>query len=199
MANDFYGAIGLTGGTAGMLDDIEGTFLSNGDCALVIIPSTGKFYFYWLDSDSAAAASSPDIIAPASNGGDKRWLLIHSTDTLGVLDVAAEWSKQQNFNEAALTSTSNAVAWDLDEAQTAVHTLTENTTISAPTNMNAGGTYVMRIVQAAGVYTLAWNAAFVWGTASASTAPAADGDVIIVSFYSDGTNMYAIEVLREEA
>ncbi len=110
-----------------------------------------------------------------------------------------EWTGQQNFNEAAITSSSNAVAWDLDDAQCAVHTLTENTTISAPTNMNAGATYMLRVVQAAGVYTLAFNAAFKWGQAAASVAPAASGDVIILSFYSDGTNMYGVEGVREEA
>jgi hypothetical protein len=59
----------------------------------------------------------------------------------GVLATAAEWTKQQNFNEAAITSSGNAVAWDTDTAQCALHTLTENTTISAPTNLNAGATY----------------------------------------------------------
>jgi len=118
---------------------------------------------------------------------------------LGILDTAAEWTKQQNFNESALTSSSNAVAWNLDTAQCAVHVLTENTTISAPTNMNAGGTYILRVVQAAGVYTLAWNAAFDWGAADTPAAPAANGDVVIFSFYSDGTTIYGGEFNRSEA
>ena len=110
-----------------------------------------------------------------------------------------EWTGQQNFNEAAITSTSNATAWDLDLAQTAVHVMTEDTTISAPSNMNAGATYVARIVQAAGVYTLAWNAAFDFGAESDPAEPAANGDLIIVSFYCDGSVMYGAEVLRKEA
>lgn len=199
MTNSFYGAIGLTGGTTGMLDDIEGSFLNNNDCAVCIDVANNKFYFYLLDADSAAGASSPDVIMPVNGAGDKRWILLYSSDTMGVLAQAAEWTKQQNFNESAITSSSNATAWDLDLAQTAVHTLTENTTISAPTNMNAGGCYVLRVVQAAGVYTLAFNAAFVWGEANASAAPVADGDVIVISFYSDGTTMYGVEVVREEA
>jgi hypothetical protein len=199
MASSFYGAIGLTGGTTGMLDDIEGSFLNNNDGAIVIDVTNNKFYFYLLDSDSGLAASSPTVISPVNNAGTKRWILIYSSDTLGVLAEAREWTAQQNFNESALTSSSNSVAWNLDTAQTAVHTMTENTTIAAPTNMNAGGTYVLRIVQGSGPYTLAWNAAFVWGTTSASAAPTANGDVILISCYSDGTNMYAMEVLREEA
>jgi hypothetical protein len=113
--------------------------------------------------------------------------------------AANEWTKSQNFDETTLTSTSNAVAWDAESNQCALHTLTENTTIGAPSNLKAGATYILRVVQAAGVYSLAFNAVFKWGTASAPTAPAANGDVIILSFYSDGTNMYGIEAVREEA
>jgi len=115
------------------------------------------------------------------------------------LDEAQEWTAQQNFNEKAITSAAAATAWDLDLAQCAVHTLTENTTISAPTNMNAGGHYVLRIVQAAGTFSIAWNAVFEWGEQSAPDAPAADGDVVIVSFASDGTTMYGGEFIRVEA
>jgi hypothetical protein len=120
------------------------------------------------------------------------------TTIVGETTVEKEWSTQQNFNEAAITSDSTA-DWDLDIAQCAVHVMTENTTISAPSNMNAGGTYMLRVVQAAGVYTLAWDDVFKWGSASAPTAPAANGDVIILSFYSDGTNMYGVEGVRQEA
>lgn len=114
-------------------------------------------------------------------------------------DVATEWSAQQNFNESAITSSGNAVAWDMDDEQAAIHTLTENTTISAPSNLNAGGWYTLRVVQAAGLFTLAWNAAFDWGQAIIPSAPAADGDVVVFSFYSDGTTMYGAEFNRSEA
>lgn len=113
--------------------------------------------------------------------------------------VASEWTGRQNFNELAITSTSNSVAWNLNVAQCAVHVLTENTTIAAPSNQVAGATYVLRVVQAAGVYTLAWNAVFKWGTAGAPSEPAASGDVAIFSFYSNGTYMYGGEFCREEA
>jgi len=139
-----------------------------------------------------------------SNGSDHTY--IDQDVTSGASPVlsgenfnAAEWDEQQNFDEAAITSSSNATAWNLNTAQTAVHTMTENTTISSPTNMKAGSTYVLRVVQAAGVYTLAFNAVFKWGEASAPAEPAANGDVIILSFYSDGTNMYGVEAVREEA
>ena len=125
----------------------------------------------------------------------------HLSDTSNphsITSTAAEWTAQQNFNEYALTS-GTAVAWNMDLAQTALLTLGHNATISAPSNLNAGATYILRVVQAAGVYSLAWNAVFKWGAADTPAAPAASGDVCIFSFYSDGTNLYGVEAIREEA
>jgi len=73
MANGFYGAVGLTGGTAGMLDYLDGDLLSDGDGALVITAT--NTYTYVLDDDSAAAENSPFVISPDDNAGTKRWIL----------------------------------------------------------------------------------------------------------------------------
>jgi hypothetical protein len=98
----------------------------------------------------------------------------------GVLATAAEWTAQQNFDENTVTSTSNSVAWDWDTDQVTLHTLTENTTI-------------------AGLYTLAWNAAFDWGTQATPSEPAANGDTVLFGFYYDGTNYLGVELVRKEA
>jgi hypothetical protein len=173
------------------------------DSAITGNPGKYSAYHWAQKSEDFAAA------ATISGGTTDNIVSINSSDAIvdsgigkanvGQLNVAAEWTKQQNINEAAITSTSNATAWNTDDAQCALHTLTENTTISAPTNLNAGSTYVLRVVQAAGLYTLAFNAVFKWGTADTPTAPAGSGDVVIFSFYSDGTNMYGVEFIREEA
>lgn len=68
---NFYGATVLIGGGTGALDKIDGADLLDGDGALVIT-ATG-IHFYILDADLAGAESSPDIIAPDTNAGDKRW------------------------------------------------------------------------------------------------------------------------------
>ncbi len=73
LATKVYGAIVLIGGGNGALDLIDGTALVESDAAIVI--SDGSTYFYRLDATSAAAESSPDIIEPDANGGDKRWIL----------------------------------------------------------------------------------------------------------------------------
>ena len=63
----------LTGGGDGALDAIDGTSVADG-CVALVVTSSG-FYAYQLDEDSAAAESSPTVIKPDSNAGNKRWIL----------------------------------------------------------------------------------------------------------------------------
>ena len=71
--NRIYCATGLTGGGTGDLDSISGAGLIDKDMAFAIDQTT--VYVYALDADSAAAESSPDVIAPDTSPGDKRWIL----------------------------------------------------------------------------------------------------------------------------
>jgi hypothetical protein len=72
MAQKWLPASSLNGGSEGSLDAIDGSNLSDGDRAIVI---ADQVYFYVLDADSGATESSPTIIAPDDNAGDKRWVL----------------------------------------------------------------------------------------------------------------------------
>jgi len=38
--------------------------------------TSAGIYFYVLDVDSAVVESSPDVISPDANAGDKRWVLV---------------------------------------------------------------------------------------------------------------------------
>ena len=89
-----YARTALTGGSSVALDNIDGAVLADGDFALVMYG--GNFYSYVLDDDSAAAESSPDVISPDSNAGDKRWILqnaipggVNVLIYKGVLDCSA--------------------------------------------------------------------------------------------------------------
>lgn len=74
MANTVYmSKTGLIGGEVTKLDSIDGAGLVDGDAAFVNVSNVQ--YIYRLDADSAAAESSPNIIAPDTNPGDKRWIL----------------------------------------------------------------------------------------------------------------------------
>ena len=70
-----YPCIGYTGGGDGALDAIDGSLLKDGDAAHVSVPSTTINSWHILDADSGIDESSPDVIAPDSNAGDKRWIL----------------------------------------------------------------------------------------------------------------------------
>lgn len=84
MANSFYGAIGLTGGGTGALDDINHNDLTDGDGAIVIDAVNDIVYIFTYNSSSSASESSPDVIVPDSNTGNGRWILVdiaaNSTD-----------------------------------------------------------------------------------------------------------------------
>lgn len=71
--NRIYCATGLTGGTTGDLDTIDGADLSDKDMAIVC--NQTSFYFYVLDADKGSSESSPDIITPDDNPGTKCWVL----------------------------------------------------------------------------------------------------------------------------
>ncbi len=75
MAIRIYGATALTGGGTGALDKINGGRLNDQDRVIVIL-NTGMWYSFYLDATSALSESSPDIIRPDSNAGNKRWILL---------------------------------------------------------------------------------------------------------------------------
>lgn len=69
----------LTGGTSGCLDQIDGDNVLDGDKAIVV--TSTRYYVYRLNATSGATESSPDVIAPDTNPGNKRWLLISNLDS----------------------------------------------------------------------------------------------------------------------
>ncbi len=72
-AKTAYHRTALTGGAASALDGIDGASLTDGDFAFVMAGSV--LYTYILNATSGAAESSPGVIAPDTNAGNKRWIL----------------------------------------------------------------------------------------------------------------------------
>ena len=73
MAKTAYERILLIGGGATALDGIDGAGLLDGDFAFVFV--SGVQYNYILDAALGGIESSPTIITPDTNPGDKRWKL----------------------------------------------------------------------------------------------------------------------------
>ena len=104
--SNFYGATGLIGGNSGDLDNIDGTNLATADGAFVV--TSTAVYVYYLNATSAAAESSPDIIQPDANGGDKRWILV---DIIGE-DAIFELLKLYDTDKSHTLS----VKWNEDDS-----------------------------------------------------------------------------------
>ena len=112
-----------------------------------------------------------------------------------VISTANLFTKQQSISSSALTSTSNAVAWDVSSAQIATHTLTENTTISAPSNQVSGTYYTLRVTQhASSAKTLAFNSVFKFPQGQIPVMTTTLSAIDIFVFLSNGTNMECIGI-----
>jgi len=91
------------------------------------------------------------------------------------------------ISQVALTSSSNAVAWDATAAANAYHLLTENTTFSAPSNAAEGAIIQVEIAQGGTPYTVAWNTVFEFAASIAPTITATANKTDILTFRYNGS------------
>ena len=103
-----------------------------------------------------------------------------------------EYSQQQSFNGTVLTPGTN-IAWDLNPNQVAQVTLGENSTLDNPTNLKNGGVYILEVIQdGTGSRTLAYDTAYKFSGDTAPVLSTGVNDVDILTFVSDGTNMFGV-------
>jgi hypothetical protein len=135
MATRIYGATSLTGGGVGAMDSIDGSILNDQDACLVKTSNTG-FYLYHLDETSGAAEASPYVIAPDTNPGALRWLLIdgfkwkeagRTAVTLGASTQAVTFSRTLNTVNYAVVCTLSNIAEGAGATKYA-HVVTAKTT-----------------------------------------------------------------------
>jgi hypothetical protein len=116
--------------------------------------------------------------------------ILDEYDSGGPYATVGDYSKQQYFGLATLTAGAT-INWDLSSNQVATVTLDQNSTLANPTNKQAGATYVLIVKQPAGAnYTLAFSSEYQFASGSAPTITASNGAVDVLTFISDGTNMY---------
>lgn len=134
-----YGFIALTGGGQGALDAIDGADLDDQDFATGVV--AGIVYQYWLDEDSGLDESSPNIIAPNANAGDKRWILSSISKLTGDLD-AQNHSINNVLAINGATTKSEACTLTLSEAGLILVSAESPYTITLPSaSGRAGLTY----------------------------------------------------------
>jgi len=96
-------------------------------------------------------------------------------------------STSAKITQVALTSSSNAVAWDAAAAANAYHLLTENTTFAAPSNAVEGAIISIEIAQGGTPYTVAWNTIYEFAASTAPTMTATANKTDILSFRYNGS------------
>jgi len=87
--------------------------------------------------------------------------------------------------QQALTSSSNAVAWDTQAKPNAYHLTTENTTFSAPTNP-VEGAFISLEINYDGSHTIAFNTVFEFAASTAPTFTSTNGKTDILVFRYNG-------------
>lgn len=108
-----------------------------------------------------------------------------------------EVGRSQAADAFAQTLTDQAtVAWNTNLGSFASVTLGGNRTMAAPTNLQAGKRYALKITQdGTGSRTITWNAVFKWAGGTAPTLSTAAAKIDIINFVSDGTNLYGVATL----
>ena len=163
-----------------------------------LVATTGAVSFARNGTDTIEGATSltaqnGDRLALYSDGTTD-WKMRHRgrQGFVAALDYVGAWTQQQTFTRTTLTDAAN-IAWNLDSNQVAIVTLGGNRTLDNPTNLKAGGHYTLYVKQdATGGRTLAYGTVYKWPAAIAPIITAAANSLDILSFASDGTNMYGV-------
>jgi hypothetical protein len=194
-AKDFYVALddsadklvigeGSTVGTNNILT-IDDDSVTIGDGAAVdtklVFDGNAQDYYVGLD-DSADDL----VIGLGSTVGTTPAVSIDENQK-ATFPKAVTASTSANITQVALTSSSNAVAWDAAAAANAYHLTTENTTFSAPSNAVEGAIISVEIAQGSTARTIAWNTVFEFAASTAPTITATANKTDILSFRYNGS------------
>ena len=112
-----------------------------------------------------------------------------NSDLDGTLSVAGAMTSETSakITQVAITSSSNAIAWDAAAAANAYHVTTENTTFSAPSNAVEGAIISVELAQGGTARTVAWNTVFEFAASTAPTITATANKTDILAFRYNGS------------
>lgn len=117
-------------------------------------------------------------------------------DGKGELRESNEWHKSNAGAYKTLTSSSASIAINLDDSNNFKHTLTEDTTLAAPSNPTAGQAGVIQFNQhASAPKTLAFNAFWKWPGGTDGTLTATNSAVDVMSYVVDSSEAFATCVM----
>ena len=137
------------------------------------------------------AANSESMIAASENGAVTLYYdnsaKVATTSTGASVTGLLTATTSANITQVALTSSSNAVAWDSRAAANAYYATTENTTFAAPSNAVEGAIISVEIAQGSTAYTVAWNTVYEFAASTAPTVTATANKTDIFAFRYNGS------------
>lgn len=165
------------------------TFLSDGKFG---IGTTSPSHLLDINSDSfrLRTAKTPSSATDTGSAGQIAW----DAKYIYVCTATNTWRRvpHSTFGTATLTDGAT-INWDVSTHDVAKVTLGGNRTMAAPTNLVDGHTYALRVIQdGTGSRTITWNSVFKWPDDTAPTLSTAAGAIDIITFVSDGTNLYGV-------
>ena len=139
---------------------------------------------------TVTTGGTTDLILNTNSGTNSGTIQI-TDGANGAMDFTTNGTGAIKFNDLAyvpqqaITSTSNAVAWDAQAKSNAYHITTENTTLSAPTNA-VEGSFICIEINFNGSHTFSWNAIFNFAADTAPTTTDTDAKTDIFVFRYNG-------------
>ena len=141
-------------------------------------------------SASLTTKGTHDLVLDTNSGTNSGNITI-TDGANGAIDLTTNGTGAIKFNDMAyvpqqaLTSSSNAVAWDAQAKSNAVHVTTENTTFAAPSN-SVEGAFICVEINYNGSHTIAWNTVYEFAASTEATTTDTDGKTDIFVFRYNG-------------
>ena len=141
-------------------------------------------------SASLTTKGTHDLVLDTNSGTNSGNITI-TDGANGNIDFTTNGTGAIKFNDLAyipqqaLTSSSNAVAWDAQAKPNAYHLTTENTTFSAPSNA-VEGAFICLELNFDGSHTIGWNTVFEFAASTEPTETATNGKTDIHVFRYNG-------------
>ena len=176
------GQITLTQTLIGTALDISGDIDVDGTTNLDVVDIDGAVDM----ATTLAVAGNVDFNGDLDVDGTAN---LDNTDIDGTLNTSGVVTSQTsaNISQVAITSSSNAVAWNAAAAANAYHVTTENTTFSAPSNAVEGAIISVELAQGSTPRTIAWNTVFEFAASTAPTITATANKTDILAFRYNGS------------
>lgn len=165
-------------------DDLQ--IYHDGSHSRILDNGSGKLQF---GSDTGVEILTGNFATQIALFDTSQILLKENTSITGTLSVTGEIAATTSARiaQVAITSSSNAVAWDATAAANAYHVTTENTTFSAPSNAVEGAIIQVEIAQGGTARTIAWNTVFEFAASTAPTVTATANKTDIFTFRYNGS------------